>query len=234
MAVSIVFPPKLMHEADHDWNIVGNTATAGNTATSSVDIRSDGGGFWSASLNNIQFLDQADTLLWRAVRQLCNGGINPIIVPRNDGVFAPFSIGPRSYANIPHNDASLFDDISGYSQPVIDVVASGSVNNRATTMQLNLNNCATLQGGESFSINHPTFGWRLYEVASAIVIDSTHTQITFNPPLREAVSDGYYIEFDQPRCTMKLVNSAAMDLNVTTWPFSLASVKFIESKYASA
>lgn len=228
----IVFPAKLMRESSHDWNIVGNTATAGQTAASSVDIRSDGGGLWSASLNNIQFWDQTDTLLWRAVRQLCNGGVNPIIVPRNDAIFAPFPPGPRTYGTIHFGDTALFDDGSGFRQPVIDVTCYGGAPLRATAMTLSLNNCAALQGGEAFSILHPTFNWRLYEIASVTPIDATHVSVTFNPPLREAIPAGTQLEFDQPLCTMKLVNAAAMDLNVTTWPFSLATVKFIESKYA--
>lgn len=232
MVSIITLPPKLI-EVDHDWNIVGNTATAGQTAASSVDIRSDGGGLWSASLNNIQFRDKSYTLLWRAVRQLCNGGVNPIIVPRRDTTWAPFPGGivPPS-TPIPYSDLSLFDDGSGFYQSVIDVTCSGGAPLRSVSMVLNLNYCGSLQGGESFSIQHPTFNWRLYEIGSITPLDSTHAFVTFNPPLREAVLDGDQIEFDQPRCTMKLVNSASMDLNVTTWPFSTATVKFVESKYA--
>lgn len=227
------FPISLMREASHDWNIVGNTATAGQTATSSVDIRSDGGGLWTASLNDIQFWDQTFTLLWRSIRQLCNGGVNPLVVPRNDAIFAPFPVGPRSYSPIKFNDGTLFSDGTGFTQSVITVEASGGAPLRATSMELLLINCGALVGGEAFSICHPTYNWRMYEIASAVVIDSTHVSITFNPPLREAVPDGAGIEFDLPRCTMKLVNAASMDLNVTTWPFSLATVKFVESKYAS-
>jgi hypothetical protein len=231
---AIYFPLKLMKEADHDWNIVGNTAVSGQTATSSVDIRSDGGGLWSAALNNIQFWDQTDTLCWRAVRQLCNGGINPIIVPRNDSTFAPFPMGnPRSYGSIPYLDTSFHSDGSGFRQSIIDVQSSGGAALRATTMTLKLNNCGPLQGGESFSIQHPTFDWRIYEIGSVVVVDSTHSIVTFNPPLREAILDGTVVEFDQPRCTMKLINAASMDLNITTWPFSVGTVKFIESKYAT-
>jgi hypothetical protein len=227
----IVFPPKLMRELDHDWNIVGNTATAGVATGAAVDIRSDGGGFWSAALNNIQFIDQSYTLLWRAVRQLCNGGTVPIVVPRNDATFAPFPAGPRSYGLITHSDGTLFSDGSGYVQSMIDVKCDGGAALRATAMEITLSHCGPLQGGESFSVNHETFGWRLYEVATAIVVDSTHTNITFNPPLREAVQDGDALEFDQPRCTMKLVDAAGMNLNVTTWPFSLAAAKFVESRF---
>jgi hypothetical protein len=122
MSVATVFPRKLLREADHDWNIVGNTATAGQTAASSVDIRSDGGGLWSASLNNIQFWDHTFTLCWRAVRQLCNGGVNPIVVPRNDVAFSPFPDG-LSLANLPHSDGTFFSDGMGYNQRTIDITS---------------------------------------------------------------------------------------------------------------
>lgn len=232
MTATIYFPLKLMREQSHDWNIVGNTAVSGQTATSSVDVRSDGGGLWSASLNSIQFWDQTDTLLWRAVRQACNGGVIPIIVPRNDGFCAPFPAGPRTGTLVPFSDTALFSDGTEFYQSVIDVTCDGGAARRATSMNVILNNCAAFQGGESFSILHPTFNWRMYEIASVVVVDATHSTITFNPPLREAVTAGTQLEFDQPRCLMKLAKSSAMDLNVTTWPFSLGTVKFIESKYA--
>ena len=52
MATTLYFPFKLMRESSHDWNIVGNTAVAGQSAASSVDIRSDGGGFWTEPATN--------------------------------------------------------------------------------------------------------------------------------------------------------------------------------------
>jgi hypothetical protein len=227
----IEFPSRVFTEGDHDWNIAGNTMGAGQTPGASVDVRSDGGGFWMASLNNIRFRDRLATLCWRAVRQITNGGVTPLIVPCLDTIFAPF---PTNVVELilPHSDGSFFSDGSGYQQPVIDVTNSGGAARRATSMVLNLNNCAALQGGEKFSIQHPTYNWRLYEIATAQQSGSV-ASITFNPPLREAISNGTVLEFDRPRCTMKLVNSAAMNLNVTTFPFSLASVKFVESKYAT-
>ena len=103
---------------------------------------------------------------------------------------------------------------------------------RDTTLYLKLNNCGALLGGESFSIDHETWSWRLYEIATVEYIDDTHAVVTFNPPLREAVTSGTLVEFDRPRCVMKLVNSVAMDFNTTTYPFSLATAKFIETKFA--
>jgi hypothetical protein len=225
----VEFPRKLW-EADHDWNIVGSVMSSGVTTAGAVDVRSDGGGFWSASLNNIRFIDRTYTLLWRAVRQLATA--QPIIVHRRDTTWSPFPNGTTEYGTIPHSDDALFSDGSDYYQPVIDVETYADASLRDTTLYLKLNNCDALVGGESFSINHDTWSWRLYEIATVEYIDETHVQVTFNPPLREAVPSGTLVEFDRPRCVMKLVNSAAMDFNATTYPFSLATAKFIETKFA--
>jgi hypothetical protein len=231
--MSIEFPRKLLKEQNHDWNILGTTTSAGQSTVAPVMVRSDGGGFWSASINNIQFYDQTDALLWRAIRQICNGGVTPIVVWRNDRIFSPFPVGSNPDEIISHSDGSLFSDSSSYYQSIIDVTCAGGAALRSTAMTINLNYCGTLIGGESFSIEHPTFGWRLYEIGTVVVADDGLTAaITFNPPLREATPDQQVLEFDRPRCLMRLADSTSMDLNVTTWPFSTPSVKFLESKYA--
>lgn len=232
--MTLSFPRKLLREQNHDWNIVGNTATSGRTTGAAVDVRSDGGGLWMASLNSIRFMDPSDALCWRAVRQACAGGVVPIVVPRNDAAFAPFPDALRDgYGNIPHGDGALFDDGSGYYQPVIVIATAFAALLRDVSLVIDIALAAALQGGEAFSILHPTMGWRLYEIATVEMLTATRAEITFNPPLREAVAAGTNLEFDRPRCTMKLVNAGAMDLNVTTWPFSLVSVKFVEAKFAT-
>ncbi|MBN8979314.1 MAG: hypothetical protein J0I08_22885 [Rhizobiales bacterium] len=226
------FPFRLW-EADHDWNIVGNTASSGVTTGGAVAIRSDGGGYWSASLNNIRFLDETYTLLWRALRQICNGGVNGVVVQRKDMSFRPWPAGVTYLVppDVSHSDGTFFDDGTGYYQPVIYVTVHSAADLRATTLDLDLLYCGPLRGGEAFSIRHPVAGWRMYEIATVTPINSQRALVTFNPPLREAVEVGTEIEFDQPRCAMRLLDAAAMNLNTTTYPFSLASVKFIEARF---
>jgi hypothetical protein len=71
-------------------------------------------------------------------------------------------------------------------------------------------------------------GWRLYEIGTVVYTDASHAVISFNPPLREAISAGTQLEFDRPRCTMRLTAPGAMDLTVTPWTFNSASVQFVE------
>ncbi|MGB3044536.1 MAG: hypothetical protein WBB98_15255 [Xanthobacteraceae bacterium] len=235
------FPRALLREKSHSWNLAGNTMTPGQTGSGVMTVgRSDGGGYWTCAMGSVALAGRKgmgdvgrdrqkfSTLLWRAVRQICAGGVNLIVVPRNDALFRPFPDGAKEYGGIRHSDGSAYSDSAGYYQPVISVMTYAAASLRATTLGLELVNCAPLVGGESFSINHPNAGWRLYEIATVEYIDDNHVAVTFNPPLREAVLIGTEVEFDCPRCTMRLANAGAMDLAVAPWTFNTADANFVE------
>lgn len=239
--MTVEFPRRLLRESQHSWNLRGVATTPGTTADSvSVLVRSDGGGFWSCSMSDVSLSggkglrgndrQRVSTLLWRAVRQLADGGVNKIVVPRNDALFRPWPEGVSQSINIdiPHSDTSLFDDDSGYYQSIIDITC-GAAALRDTSLDITINYAGSLMGGESFSIEHPIYGWRLYEIATVDYSDDEHATITFNPPLREAVEAGTAVEFDRPRCVMRLAQTNAMDLSVQPWTFNSASVSFVEA-----
>lgn len=236
----IAFPRALLREQSHSWNLKGVAMTPGQTAQSVAPIiRSDGGGFWSCMMQDVSLSggrglrgrdrQRVSTLLWRAVRQICDGGVNSIVVPRNDALFRPWPAGfSQGVASVPHSDGTEFSDGATYYQSMINIQAAAAPR-RATSLLLTINHAGSLLGGESFSINHPTMGWRLYEVATVEVLSEVSASITFNPPLREAVATGVHLEFDRPRCTMRLASPGSMDLSVRPWTFNSASVDFIEA-----
>ncbi|MHC2578234.1 hypothetical protein ACVI1J_009676 [Bradyrhizobium diazoefficiens] len=170
------------------------------------------------------------TLLWRAVRQIADGGVNRIVVPRNDALFRPWPAGlAASFGlDVPHGEGAPFGDGDGYYQSVIDIVATAA-DLRATSLNIAVNYAGELIGGESFSILHETLGWRLYEIATVDMATDTEGTITFNPPLREAIGGDTPLEFDRPRCVMRLTNPSAMNLSVQPWNFNSASVDFVEA-----
>lgn len=239
--MTVEFPRRLLREKSHSWNLVGVAVTSGQTAQSVASFtRTDGGGFWSCSMSDVSLSGGAglkgrerqkiSTLLWRAIRQICDGGVNAIVVPRNDALFRPWPTGVAQDGGVvPHSDGSFFSDGSGYYQPTISVTSEGAADLRDTSLDLNLIYCGPLMGGEAFSIDHETIGWRLYEIATVVYSDETHATVTFRPPLREAVADGTYIEFDRPRCTMRLANPGSMNLTVQPWTFNSANVDFVEA-----
>lgn len=182
--MTVHFPRLLLRERAHSWNLSGVSATPGDTASSvSVLTRSDGGGFWKCAMQDVSLSggypnargnqrQRLSTLLWRALRQICDGGAAPIVVYRNDTLFRPWPAGlPQSTAiDTPHSDVAYFGDGTGYYQSTIDIVA-GPAALRATTMDIAVNYASQLVGGESFSIEHDTMDWRLYEIAT-ISIDT--------------------------------------------------------------
>jgi hypothetical protein len=235
---TVEFPRLLLREKQHAWNLVGVAATPGQTAQSVAPlIRSDGGGFWSCTMSDVSLsgVSKANikqlTLLWRACRQICDGGVNPIVVPRNDGFFAPWpdGIAHGSTGRITHSDGTLFSDGTGYYQVTIDVVTVGAAALRATSLNLNTIVCGPLLGGESFSITHTTLGKRMYEIATVVYSDATHATVTFMPPLRQAVPDGTFVDFERPGCLMRLAQPNSMDLSITPFTFNAAGVDFVET-----
>lgn len=234
--MTVEFPRRLLREKSHSWNLVGVAATPGQTALSVAPIiRTDGGGFWACSMTDISMSGKgkadikALTLLWRAVRQICDGGVNAIIVPRNDALFRPWPTGVEQTAalSLPHSDGSFFDDGCGYYQAVIDITCAPAAL-RASSLDITLNYAGELQGGESFSIDHAVLGWRLYEISTVEMLSDTTATVQFSPPLREAVTNGTQLEFDRPRCTMRLAKTNSMDLAVSPWTFNSGSVDFVE------
>lgn len=239
---TIEFPRRLLREKSHSWNLAGVAVAPGQTAESVAPLtRSDGGGFWTCSMSDISLSgargltgtdrQKISTLLWRAVRNICDGGVENIVVPRNDARFRPWPVGlTQDVANIPHDDDAYFSDGAGYYQSAIEIICATAAL-RATTLVIRINAGSSLLGGESFSINHPSMGWRLYEVRTVVMDedDPAAGTITIRPPLREATTDSNPMEFDRPRCTMRLANTSSMDLTVQTWTFNTASVQFIEA-----
>lgn len=241
--MTVEFPRALLREQSHSWNLAGSAISGGTTVASvSTLVRSDGGGFWTCTMSNVSLSgrngipdrnkdrQRKSTLLWRAVQQICDGGVNPIVVPRNDALFVPWPDGVARNAgdNIPHGDDALFSDDGGYYQSTIDVIVSADAALRATSLSIEINNAGELVGGEAFSINHENAGWRMYVIRT---ISDDGGTITVNPPLREAVTAGTALEFDRPRCTMRLVQPSSMNLTVQPWTFNTANADFIEAPW---
>lgn len=241
--MAIEFPRTLLRERSHSWNLVGTAMSSASALGVAPVVRTDGGGFWSCVMSDVRLsgIKGADlrgrqrqkqaTLLWRAVRQLCDGGVRSIIVPRNDALFRPFPPGVKEYGLLPHSDASFFSDASGYYQAVVNIETASAAALRATSIALRTRYGAQLRGGESFAIEHAVAGWRIYEIATVDQVDDAVSIVTFNPPLREAVASGVYVEFDRPRCLMRLAKTSSMDLTVQPWTFNSGSLDFVEAPW---
>jgi hypothetical protein len=236
----IPWPPRLNRPLAVKFNLAASTLAPGQSAFGAFPFgRRDGGGLWLATLTNINLRADDDVRAFRAVRMAAQGGVVPIFVPRNDTGLAPWPLDGdgkpiKSYGDIPFSDDSLFSDDTGFFQNVIDVVTVGASTLRQTTLPVQVNYGSALRGGECFSILHPVESWRMYEVVSiATAAGSSQLTLTIEPPLRDDVPIGTQLDFDNPRCTMRLAKPDSMDLDLTTYPYPRPAVDFVETFFAS-
>jgi hypothetical protein len=160
---------------------------------------------------------------FRAVANLLEGRMNPILVPflPYERRHQPVPAGAEPlYASVPHSDDALFDDDTGYVGRVIDVVTVGSMAVRAVSGTVAVNYAGTIEPGQHFSA-----GERLYRVRS---FNPETGAMTFRPPLREAVASGANLEFDDPVCRMRLATDSEMDLPLNHVVRGMPTVNFIE------
>lgn len=224
----------LLREATLLWEIQGMTVGSTQTASGAMPMsRLDGGGIWKATLGNVGLWNSDKRRAWRSLSAICDGGAQPIVLTVNETLDGPWPLVGGSpltdLGSTSHSDGSFFDDGTGYESSVIDISVAGDTALRSTLMTVNLVVGSGLQGGEYFAIDHVDLRWRLYRVATAVDNGDGTWNVGFRPPLRAAVADGTRLEFDNPKCVMRLATPDAMDATFQTPFLSDPSVSFIEA-----
>lgn len=181
-------------------------------------------GLWTITYGSVPVVTPPRVKMWRTMDVLLEGRLNPVLVPISNR-YQPFAEADADlYDAVPHSDDAFFADGSGYVlAPVIDVIAAGGAALRATSIAVTINYAAVIEPGQHFSI-----GERMYRVRTVTYTDATHATITFRPPLREAVTAGARLEFDNPVCRMRLASDDSMRLSLDYNLWSFPSVSFIE------
>ncbi|WBT04802.1 hypothetical protein PFY01_09030 [Brevundimonas vesicularis] len=133
----------------------------------------------------------------RAIEACLDAGIGKMVVWSCEKPFAP---GDLSLPDVPHSDGTAFGDGSQYASAPAGATVAVSAPKRATVLTIAMI-AGVIQGGENFSITHPTKGTRRYRVARV-----EGDEITIRPPLREAVAVGEEINFLRVGCVCKLAN----------------------------
>lgn len=190
--------------------------------------RVDGGGRWACTLSGTWLYKRELIKLARAIEVVANGGLTTFTLRTCECGFAPFLDGSGP-ATVPHSDGSPFSDGSEYFQSGIYGSVSGDVGKRATTMFISLDQARPFTGGEAFSIVHPAMGERRYHVGFAYPAASGVQQVTFWPPMREAVTGGTELNLYDPGNAMYLVNSEEFLEDINMGRFSRANAQFEES-----
>lgn len=187
-----IFAPDGIEADLEQREITGGTSLSGQQDT----IATDGGGLWFFDLTE-PYLDEVPIAnAWRALSGYLGGG-QPIIVRICDARHQP----TNGFVEVPHSDGTPFSDGSLYLSGDCEVRASADAPLRGTSLAIDVLSLGrALGGGERFSIAHPTMLDRLYQITE---ISDDGLTISFVPPLREAVTAGTELNFEDPRCVMR-------------------------------
>jgi hypothetical protein len=181
---------------DQDIRRVGSTTDGGTSLSGITDaIETTAGGYWMAEFTNGRTRTREQGLAWRALTDSLGDGaaINILFCER---LFAPVNDTVRP--PLEDHDRAALPSSAG-----ANYTAAGAAL-RATTLTITGDSEKALIGGEVFGVQHPTWGWRAYRI-----IEKNGAAITTRPPLREAIAGGTVLDFDNPRCQMKLAQAAS-------------------------
>lgn len=227
----LIFHPCQFNFDTQSIDIDGQGTSGGTSVSGITDYnQADGGGFWRATFDGGDFggvssEDRAETLAWRAIRSAVKSGARPIDVSFCDQWHQPV-IGSTL---VPHSDDASFSDEALYetgdAEGVVLAVVNGQAGGlRATILDMEVATARELIGGERFTLVHPTWGPRAYQILS---IDPSHdgVRVSFIPPVRGGVAVGDRVDFSNIRCRMQHVSSTD---SLSIGLYTSASISFAE------
>lgn len=154
---------------------------------------SNGGGLWRSMLNGVQLRTPEHVKAWLAFEIQLRGGMTPIDVP--------LFLGHQ-----PRPDSGTSVNIKA---------VNGGWAARAVSGRVELVNAQTLEAGQHFADHDgTTYGWRLHRIETVAFSSGDLADITFWPPARFAVANNHRLEFDDPKCVMRLAGSGSTDLTL--------------------
>jgi hypothetical protein len=190
-----------------DWNNEAGPAALDGTRQYG---NSTGGPLWRAAYLGEQLRTREQVLAWMAQEAVLRGGATPVDVP---SLLCGYKPTP--------------DDGAPIVIAAVDGWAARAVQGRIT-----LTHAGELIAGMHFAdYDATTYGWRMHRIATvaAVMGHGLQRDITFVPPARFAVADGHALEFDEPRCVMRLAASDSMDVELELRKRGNPNAQFVEA-----
>ncbi|NGO51607.1 hypothetical protein [Allomesorhizobium camelthorni] len=220
---TLLWPIHVLRARDISVDVSPRSLRGPASVSGFSQVVSSDAGLFKITLGGIIIRSRAEVLAFRAIANLLEGQLNPINIPicRAYQPVPAGAVAAGLYDEVPHSDDAYFDDDTGYVGTVIDVVAAANAAVRAVSMTVTVNYAGDIESGQHFSVGDG----RLYRVRT---FDADTGALTFRPPLREAVTAGDRLEFDNPILRCRLAADDSMNLELAGRRFGSPSVAFLE------
>lgn len=227
MAVTIGrWPAALLAPSEWQWRLAGAALSGGQPisgAPQTADIST--GGWWVCEWQ-VGILRTAEQhSQHRALLGQLTSGVQLIEVPVID-ILQPWPGGSGDPANLTADPSGApIDADPGLGEITVDNIvaqlaaaaympaypAPATPPNQA---QIEISAGAALQGGEYFTVIGPSGAPRLHMVTSILSVAGNVSTVTVVPPFRENMAAATAVDFNEPRCTMKVDLASLKD----AWP----------------
>lgn len=201
----------------------------------SADV--SGGGYWRIKYSNIQLSNANSTQLkyWNLLRHQLTGNVRQIVVPFLIDVLQPQPPSGGRFVPTECSDGTTTTDGYGTTDMMPMTANFGALPVNAAIMAFLYPARIPLLGGETFDILHPVKGYRAYAITdflSVLAPDANGMvayQVAIRPPFREAVPAGAAMNFDRPRCTMRLEPGTKMPFEIEKSWYSRPEISLVEA-----
>lgn len=206
MVVIDEWPLDVLAPRDQSWFPMGQVDDGGSSLSGFQQIgRIDGGPRWGCRLIRIPLKCREEILAFQAIESILAGGTTPIIMHRYPGDRSP---AQRQPSGVPHSDGTPFSDETLYSGPTVSAITQADAALNDSEIVIKLVGGRPIVGGEDFGILHVDASWRTYRI-QRVFPEGDNLRLVIDPVLREAVPAGAVVDFDDPRCVMRLANAEA-------------------------
>lgn len=215
--MSFLWPIRLLCPQSISLDLHPRTYSGGASQSGRTQISVSDAGYWTVQMAGFPVYDRDRVNCWRAIENLLEGRLNTVDIELYNYEYQFSAHGsdvePSDFleVSVTHSDDATFSDGSGYASGLVEVELDASAIVRATSITLDITYAPRIEPGQIFSIEGDSKGPRFYKVRT---FDADTNEMTFRPPLREAVSAGARVEFDRPRCRMRLASDNAMKLEL--------------------
>lgn len=215
------WPCEVLKARNIAFNLNERTLGTSPSVSGFTQVVASGPPIWTATLGEIDIRTKEQRLAFKALGTLLQGRLNTIRVPMCMGDQPTVSGYPAD--TVPYSDETTFDDDTEFYHSAMSVFSSGAASAGSVNISVIAHLIGDIQAGQHFSVDE-----RLYRITGVTNNGSGNYDLSVWPPLRVAIPDGEFLEFDNPTCRMRLATDQEMALELIGRRFSTRTVNFIE------
>ncbi len=201
------------------------TVTGAPSLTGLVQVGQVDAGYWSASYGGVPLASPAIVREYRALTARLEGGGNLVRVPVFDRAQVPWATpGVESTTRTDFTDGTDYTDGTAFHERTIRITLQAAALRGATQIVATIDNAATIEGGEYF-----TLGERLHVIREVVSVSGSDETWWIWPKLRQNYPLGIFLGFDDPTCLMRQAKETSGDLMLEFGSRAFPDMEFIEA-----